>query len=447
MAATIDRVNTLLVLTQARQRKSLRALVMSQLYSNSTSGSSLTYGQTRDPLTTLANTFSRYAQTQQTAYETGASCTSATGGNNLMERQVSQAIAQVLGRAPGRNPDSFVSALRDAFPSNSNGKITFTPARSTVSLYSQNGSQNGSQIGNYTANSSIAAGLMGQLSSEQATLYRQASIIATDALKVLDGLRPFIPDAELDRVEALRMLVRTELKSLLDEFGRIDEPRAQRVETYFNQMIGANGHLFQFGDRAFLDRRSGAPATIDDEAQIAGYELLKNYASILRNIWDNYNKPAKSTAFPLFSERLSRASVLLPVIAEGNSNFMSALDSIGFTENERRSSASKFTTLGTGLPELPDITVNDLNEWIDRFASMEAPSVLADSGQYGLQFVTEQADSIFWTIVPILAFTKTAVTLRLSSNPIVAQALEHERVTWALDDLVNQLNALADLSA
>lgn len=443
MAAIIDQANTALVLSRARQRKSLRGLVMSQLYPTTTTNTStdpvLGYGQVRDPLTTLANTFSRYAQTQQTAYETGANHTSATGSTNLMERQVSQAIAQVLGRSPGRNPDSFVSALRDAFPCNGNGKITFTPSRSTVSLYSQNG--------NYTANGSIAAGLMGQLSSEQAALYRQASIVAGDALRVLEGLHPFVPDAELDRVEALRKLVQTEIKSLVDEFGRIDEPRPQRVDNYFNQLNGANGHLFQMGDRAFLDRRSAAPATIDDEAQIAGYELLKNYVTILKNIWDTYNKPAKSTAFPLFSERLSRASVLLPVIAEGNINFMSALDSIGFTENERRSSASKFTTLGTGEPELPDITVSDLNEWIDRFASMEAPSILADSGQYGLQFVTEQADSIFWTIVPILTFTKTALALKLSRNPIVAQALEHERVTWAFDDLVNQLNALADLSA
>jgi hypothetical protein len=443
MAATLDRVNTFLVQSRARQRKHLRGLVMSQLYPVTTlstvpAGGFNEYGQIRDPLTTLANTFSRYAQTQQTAYETGANRTNATGSTNLMERQVSQAIAQVLGRTPGRSPDSFVNALKDAFPSNGSGKITFTPSRSAVSLYSQE---------EHNANGSIAAGLVGQLSSEQATLYRQASIVSADALKVLDGLRPFIPDADLDRVEALRMLVRSEIKSLVDEFGRIDEPRPQRVETYFDQLIGANGHLFQLGDRALLDRRSGSPATLGDEAQIAGYELLKNYATILRNIWDNYNKPAKSTAFPLFSERLARASVLLPVIAEGNGNFMSALDSIGFTENVRRSSASKFTTLGSGEPQLPDITVNDLNEWIDRFASLEAPSILSDSGQYGLQFVTDQADSIFWTIVPILTFSKTALTLNLSSSPIVAQALDHERVTWALDDLVNQLNALADLSA
>lgn len=447
MPTTLDQVNIFLVQKRAQLRKNLRSLVMGQLYPTLTppddGNNGLGYGQIRDPLTTLANTFSRYAQTQQTAYETGASRTSATGSTNLMERQVSQAIAQVLGRSPGRNPDSFVSALKDAFPTNGDGKIASTPSRSTLSLYSKNGNGNTPESGGSMA----AAGLVGQLSAEQASLYRQASIIATDALKVLQSLHPFVPDADNDRVEALRMLVRSEINSLVDEFGRVDEPRSQRVDTYFDQLIGPNGHLYQFGDRAFLDRRHGVPATLEDEAQVAGYELIKNYAESLREVWERYNKPAKSTAFPLFGERLSRASVLLPVIAEGNINFMSALDSIGFTENVRRSSASKFTTLGIGEPPLPDITVNDLNEWIDRFASLEAPHILSDSGQYGLQFVTDQADSIFWTIVPILAFTKTAPSLDLSSNKIVAQALEHERVTWALDDLVNQLNALADLAA
>jgi hypothetical protein len=81
---------------------------------------------------------------------------------------------------------------------------------------------------------------------------------------------------------------------------------------------------------------------------------------------------------------------LLPTIAEGNNNFMAALDSIGFTETERRSSASRFTSLGNDPKlALPDLTVNDLNEWIDRFASLEAPRYLADSGQYGLESVTD----------------------------------------------------------
>jgi hypothetical protein len=253
------------------------------------------------------------------------------------------------------------------------------------------------------------------------------------------------------------------------------------------------GHLTLFGQRAFLDR-TVTSATIADEGQIAAFELLKNYALLLRDVWNRYKQPERSTAFPLFSERLARASIMLSVIAEGNMNFMSAMDSIGFTENERRSNASKFTILtgfasltGTSrgdlirstvtvpLPQpsgvwnlpldgdtllslgelqardltrwLPDITVNDLNDWLDRYASIESPATLSDSGQYGLEFVTHQADRIFWTMIPIVAFVKTADPAKAINAPVLIQSLLHERVTWALDDLVNQLNALADLAA
>jgi hypothetical protein len=453
MPAVLDNLSTHLVLERAKNLKNLRALVMSQLYpSLPPKDPQEGFNGTEAAVVQLANTFSRYAQTQTTYVdELGPTRTNnATGSANVMERQVSRAISQVLGRAPGSSPSSFIGALNDAFPTMNNGKVSAQPSRSAVSLYGQ-GSDAPSQSGYASAKTgSISAGLMGQLSAEQATLYRQALTISADALRVLEGLHSFVPEAETDKIEALRSLVRSEINSLVEEFGRVDEPRSQRVETYFNQLRGPNGHLIQFGERAFLTRRRVIPATLDDEAQIAGYDLLVNYVRILREIWNNFTSKSqspKSLNFPEFSLRLARASVLLPVIAQGNSNLMSALDSIGFTEDERRSSASRFTALGTGQIKLPDMTFNDLNEWIDRFSSLEAPGILSDSGQYGLEFVTDQADRIFWVIVPILASTKSSNTLNLSGRPIVAQALTHERVSWALDDLVNQLKALADLAA
>jgi hypothetical protein len=470
MSAVLDNLNTFLIRKRAMQLKNLRALTMSQLYPTLSMSGSLaiqTQGRNdgsitttltpdplaelRDPLVTLANTFSRYAQTQKTyADDLGSTRTSNAGSANVLERQVSRAIAQVLGRAPGNSPEGFVRTINDVFPTQKDGKVSLTPSRSAVSLYGQSdASQNG-----YTSSATsgaMSAGLIGQLSAEQATLYRQASIIAADALKVLQGLQSFVPEAEADKVEALKALVGDEINRLVEEFGRVDEPRSQRVETYFNQLRGPNGHLPQLGDRAFLNRRRVVPTTLDDEAQIAGYDLLVNYVRILREVWDNYrgkSQSSKSLRYPEFSLRLSRASVLLPVITEGNNNFMSALDSIGFTETERRSSASRFTSLGDdpNLP-LPDLTLNDFTEWVDRFSSLEGPQYLADSGQYGLEFVTAQADSIFWVLLPILSFTKTVPTLNLNGLPIVAQALTHERVSWALDDLMNQLKALADLAA
>jgi hypothetical protein len=456
MTSVIDNLSAFLIRQRAAQLKNLRAVVMKQLYpalpnsqtGQTGSGPGGTPSISDQAVVQLANTFSRYAQTQTTYVdEAGTSRPSTSNSTNLLERQVSRAISQVLGRAPGSSPESFMRAVSDVFPTQKNGKISLTPARSAVSLYSQsNAAENGYSP---AMNGAMSAGLVGQLSADQATLYRQATTVAADALKVLAGLQTFVPEAEIDKVDALRSLVGDEINSLVEEFGRVDEPRPQRVDNYFTQLRGPNGHLLQLGDRAFLTRSRVVPTTLEDEAQIAGYDLLVNYVGILKDIWDSF-RGKKSLNYPEFSLRLSRASVLLPTIAEGNNNFMAALDSIGFTETERRSSASRFSNMDNDpnpkLP-LPDLTVADLNEWIDRFASLEAPRYLADSGQYGLESVTDQADSIFQVLVPILAFTKTQPTLNLNGQNIITQALNHERVSWALDDLFNQLKSLADLAA
>jgi hypothetical protein len=394
----------------------------------------------QEPLVYLANTFSRYAGNQETVYDNGSSSSSSAGIASPLERQVERAITQVLGRSTGRNPESFVRALQDAFPTKADGQISFTPSRSTLSLYGGSSSMSGA----------IGTGLSGQISAEQSTLYRQSSIIAADAIKVLSGLQPFTPVADLDRVEALRALVKSQITSLVDEFGRPDTPRAQRVDTYFDALKGPNGFLGQFGRSALLERSLATPTTTADESQVAGYELLKNYIDTLEATWNRYlaqTDPNQPVNVLLFSERLARASVLLSAVAGSNASFIAAMDSVGFTEQERRSNAAKFTTMGTDEPELPDITVNDLNDWLDRFATMEGPYLLADSGQYGLDFVTNQADKLYLVVVPILTHIRTARSLNLNSMSLLAKVLLHERVSWSLDELLEQLKALADLAA
>lgn len=388
----------------------------------------------------LADTFKRYASTQQTAFDTGSARANG-GGQSVLERQVDRVIAQVLGRSPGQSGDSFSAALEGAFPTGSDGRVGMTPTRSVVGLIGADGK----------ADPLAVAGLRSQLSAEQATLYRQAATLTSDALRVLEGLQSFSPVAEADRVESLRALVNSELRALTDELGRTDEPRASRVRVYLNALVGPDGHVAKFGATALIDGRVAAVSS-DDEQQIAGFALLQSYAEMLPQIWDTYSAETRtrppSATFRIrpYTERLARASIMMPVIAAANNNFMAAMDSIGFTDAERRSTAARFTGIGNGPPTLPDMTVNDLTDWIDRFASFEGPSNLTDSGQYGLEFVTLQSNDLFWVFVAILAHVQED-PVTLSSQQIVAQALTHERVMWSLSDLLNQFNALADLAA
>jgi hypothetical protein len=93
---------------------------------------------------------------------------------------------------------------------------------------------------------------------------------------------------------------------------------------------------------------------------------------------------------------------------------------------------------------LPDITVSDLQDWLNRFSTMEAPGAL--TSVYGIDFVTDQADRLFWTIAPIVGYLKTTRSLNPSGQSTLAQILSNERVGLAFDNLLSQLNALADLA-
>lgn len=473
--------SSFLVRKRAKQFKQLRNELMIQLYPTTRTGTVTGNGTGNGTdliLSDLLGSFKRFAGNQQTAFDSGSVRSNASSSGNLLERQVERAISQVLGRSPGRGADSFISALNDAFPVTADGRqITTTPSRSIVSLYSPG--SNGSSSG------------VGQLSAKQAALYRQTSIVANDGLKVLESLATFVPQADKERVEALRALIRSEIKALIEEFGRVDEPRPARVQTYLNAL---ELNLAEFGERTFFNDPM-LVATVDDESQTTGFELLKSYVHILRTTWNSFSQSDQSRRYSYsLSERVERASVLLPVIAQGNTDFENAMESVGFNESERRSRATKFTTLAasrvsisqivappdesrstlrgamfterdsstsrnfnapdgsqSGVNQLsdwlPNITVNDLTDWLDRFTNTEGPAVLDNSGQYGLEFVTDQADKLFWTIAPIVSHLKTTSSITSSSRSTLEQILSNERVSWSLDNLLSQLNALADLAA
>ncbi len=434
-------------------------------------------GSTEKFLAQIIKNLEQSASNEPTVYDNGSFRSSATGTASALTQQVERAITQVLGRAPGRGADSFISALNSAFPTSADGQVTTTPTRSVVSL-----------AGNGTATITADAnngGFNGQLSVSQANLYRQASIIAADALRVLEGLRPFEPTADIDAVDALSALVRSQITALVEEFGRIDQPRKERVDTYLGGLIEvtttntqspklvAARYLKKLGEQARLINRAEEgysqeivfPVTAADEAQVAGFELLVNYAGTLKTIWKSYagDSDIEVQVTGRYSERLSRASIMLPVIGDSNGSFMSAMDSIGFSASERRSDAALFTSLGLPnekidvsltIPKsekiseetvtftymLPDITVNDFDEWVDRFVSTEAPSILSSSGQFGLDFVTDQADTLFWVIGFVLHHLQEE-----TNAGMLNQVLSYPRVKQTLGELIFQLNTLADL--
>src|SRR5256714_5638440 len=352
--------------SRAGQLKGLRAGLLKQLFAKQRLLDSNPQTQV---LNDIASSFSRYAAYQQTAFDSGASRSSSSNDASSMERVVQRAFNQVLGGATGRGHNSFMNALNGAFPTiaTSEGQqVVFTPARSMVSLYRSDGYTNGANpMNGYRTGTTSADGYAGTIAARQANLYREASIIAGDALRVLNGLTAFVPEAEADQVDALKALIGSEINVLVEEFGRVDEPRNERVLAYFSAL---NIHVKGLGERAFLDDPTRA-ATVDDEAQLAGFELLNNYSRTLREVWNTFfNVDRKSTTSFSLSERVERANILLPIVAQVNVDFEAAMDSVGFTESERRSLAAKFNTL-TGFKVSPVSAV--VSERQDVFVEVE----------------------------------------------------------------------------
>jgi hypothetical protein len=423
----------------AQQSKILRQGLMGQLYPTRSIGT-IDQQQTL-LLSDLLGSFKRYAGNQQTAYDNGAVQSSPTNTSNQWERIVDRAMHQVLGRSPGKGATNFVNALNAAFPETNNTQAIATLPVSSSTSYN-------------------GAGLLAEVSTEQAILYRQASINMADALKVLAEIKYFSPQADRESVESLRELIRSQINALVEEFRRADEPRSSRVESYLRSL---DEYISEFGKQAYIND-PGLAVTIEDEEQTTNFKLLKSYLRTLSQAWARYFNAEKSGRWNSLSVRVDRARVLLPIISQANLDFGNALESVGLNENERRSRASLFTALdlpailefdrqGQFIPPdpsylstwLPNITVSDLIDWLDRYSNTEAPSALESS--YGIDFVTDQANRLFWTIAPIVAHLKTIFAINSSSQSMLKQILSNERVTWALDNLLSQLNALADLAA
>jgi hypothetical protein len=317
----------------------------------------------------------------------------------------------------------------------------------------------------------LAGSYAGQLSVGQAALYRQASIIAADAQTVLAGLTSTSPKADLEEMDAARALANSQIANLVQEFGRVDEPRAARISFYLSALQPPGNTLTidpisgQFTGSSSLIRFANAAAYYDkswvttdsDAAQIAGFNLLLAYVQDFANAWNAYNVSGATAPFDpdKLSLRLERANVMVPSVGQANDDFRMAMASVDFSESEQRSVANRFTSLdpqgllyngGKGALPLPlaSQTPGDLTDWIDSLTT-DGLSTLSGSGRYGLEFVTNQADSIFWVVAPV-AIISVAGPIPTLPHPILAQYLENERVVWSMNNLLTQLDGLADLA-
>lgn len=360
-----------------------------------------------------------------------------SNGVTALDQQVKRVLAQLL---PG--PDTARALGRFApLPVEESLAPRMAPAadEGLLTLYSRNGA------GGATATRDTAAtGTIGLLSPEQAALHRKFGLAVADALRVLNGIPELAVADDLDQLRALQAVVRAEFQGLEDEAARLEGLRRQRIDALFAALLGDTtagaGHLAQLREAAVSDVSMDV-RTVLGETREANFELLEHHAETMRTYWEGHKRAAAAGGGESFGQHLATADTLLPIVAETGAGVLAAMDAIGFTAAERRSAAGEFdtdeiVTADNGASRAVRLKVADLLEWVEGLTTVEGAAMLSASGQYGLEYLTDQADRLHRLLANLL--------LAEGEPSMLGQVMADKTVNRAAKDLLFQIDTLAD---
>jgi hypothetical protein len=319
---------------------------------------------------------------------------------------VNEALRKILGRDP--NPSDvtgFVEALAQSFTLTEQAGHTqwvWRPRR-------------------WAVQSDLGAGLTGT----QADLYRRARTALASALPILDGLRPLSPRPDHQDLDTARATVAMTMTELVTELGQVGGPRVPRVHLLFELLMGeqpftdasaAGGVLGSLRDRLGLDR--GTVNTVEEEQELTNYRVLVDQVQGLRTAWEG----ARST-FDRRSRDFVRGSLLptrLGAITDSVGRLRSALDVAGLRRAKR-------DEILIEVRDETSITLTELLDWVDSFASDEGPRLIQEGGRDGIRAIA--------SIVARLQEISAPSTLRSLLEVVAAELAELEQ---ALEDLYEE---------
>jgi hypothetical protein len=235
---------------------------------------------------------------------------------------------------------------------------------------------------------------LGEVTGAQASIYTRAKAALSETLPLLAGLKPLRPDPDEENSESMRSMVRFALSELVNELGRVGGPRIQRVNEYFDQLLGpapqhhfgkpeeVEGQLGELGKRFGLQRNF--VLTVDEEQDFTNFLIVVDYTNSLFQTWRAQREffSRNGSADKFLGTQLVRLSEALAVIVESVQQTYDAMDSVFFGAEERQVALLEFAGH-------EPITVADLLHWLEHFAAVEAPQIIEDSGKDGVN-VTAQ---------------------------------------------------------
>jgi hypothetical protein len=346
-----------------------------------------------------------------------SSAPAAPAGTSL-QRTVEGALRQVLGRLPKpKDPRSFVAALKQSFELvqvDGHTESRWTPR-------------------SYAGQTELGGGVTGA----QASLYARAKVSLDNSVPLLDGLYPLLPDADQEEVEAIRAIVRSELRETVTELGTEGGPRVVRVDDLFESLLGPvpppgnplllqSGHLVDLRDQFGLEQNR--VNTLEEETNLTNFIVIRDYTISLRLSWTDFRTQFLGRDLGTRLVLLSRA---LSVAAESVNEVYAAMDSVFVGPAERQVASFQDAN---GRP----ILVEELLSWVVTFTSEEAPQLVYEGGRLGAGAIVQPAQRLEQLVAQFI--------LSIPNEPSLPDGLRHPRVRHPLQELRGYLRQVHQLA-
>jgi hypothetical protein len=291
--------------------------------------------------------------------------TSGTSGGSLSQLAES-AVRDVLNWRPKPNdPAGFSAALAQAF--------TLTDVE-------------GHTQWKWTPRSYTVQTDLGAVTGAQASLYTRAKLALDQSLPLLDGLRPLNMDVPSEDLDSMRVVVRSSLVQLVNEFGLLGGPRVERVNELLTLLLGPrpyprNPEDVQ-GQLKILKQRFGLERfrinTVEDEQDYTNFLVLADNIISLSQTWIGQQSFFDGTApEPYMGTQLVLLSRDLEVVCELVQAAYFAMDSVFLGPAQRQ-------TIQLQLSDTRSMPLADLMDWVYRVASEEGPRLFQNAGKDGI---------------------------------------------------------------
>jgi hypothetical protein len=361
----------------------------------------------------------------------GSSGTRSSGSakSSPLAQQVENALREVLAWRPrAGDTKGFVAALNQAFSAQEvEGRTDYT----------------------WTPRSYSVQADMGAVTGAQASIYARARAALDQSVPLLEGLTPLRPDNDEENLDAIRSIVISQFTELVSEFGQVGGPRVDRCSVYFDSLLGretkktgrktvfiepneddpehVDGLFGQLRDAFSLKRKF--VNTIDEEQNLTNYLIVVDHVIALRRSWQNLERFFDHTRKDVFlGTQLVLLSRALGVVAESVQQLYFVMDSVFLGAAERQT-----VRLNNKL------TIAELFDWVERFATEEALRMIRDGGKAGVNAFQS-------TVEELHSLIQGALAVSTDTGKPLQSGFHHPRTQSALKEVSQHIGQVLVLT-